>query len=528
MKKLIKTYGWFCCLIMITALVLLTNGCGGGGGGGGGGFSGGGGGSSGNNGASLPNTTTSLPNVKSAVLSSPTSGSECTINGYGFGVTKSTKDNNRSYVSFVNPETSVSADAVYYSYWSDTVIKCIIPTIETGRNYVVVVNIVSGSGSLISSSSTSSSSNTINVEKIINSPSIAGINPAIVTAGQGSAITITGSNFESAQLSGSYIGFTLGNNTVLQTGAAIWNNSQIVCNVPVSVGSGTASVYVHTESGGNSGVSSLTVNSSSGNAPSGGKVYALFIGINAYPTSPLNYCVSDANGMKNSLVSGSIWSGAFIETLIDSGATKSNIISKIASISKQVADADTFLFYYSGHGSNLSGHAYIVPVDNNGTASSCIRDDELYSYMSAINRNAKKVIMFDSCNSGGFIGKENELTVKFLPISGSDVIYKGESIGKQLENLANTVSLMACKGSQLSYESSGIQHGVFTYYLMQGLGNASSIGPADSDGSGSISADELFVYSLPLTQSYAFQLTQGVSQDPQESNNYGGDLLIKN
>jgi len=338
-------------------------------------------------------------------------------------------------------------------------------------------------------------------------PVLTSINPAAVTAGSATAITITGSN----------LGTAGGTITIGTTSASYvsWTSTSIVCTVPASIAAGTYTVTV-TPTGCTAATIALTVTSGGGG---GGpvKIYALFVGINAYPSGTLNYCVNDVDGMKANLIQSSLWIGANITTLTDSQATKAGIQNAIATIAGQVTANDTFFFCYSGHGSNSGGVAYIIPVDNDGYTSSCISATELNTWVSAINTSAKKVIAFDSCYSGGFVGKG--CTSKFMPLKGSERLFKGKSFAKQMETMNNLVFLAACSGSETSVETSALQHGIFMYYLMQGLGEGATPGPAASGGS--VSAMGLFNYASPLTTTYYD------SQHPQSQNNYSGSLPIK-
>jgi uncharacterized caspase-like protein len=250
-------------------------------------------------------------------------------------------------------------------------------------------------------------------------------------------------------------------------------------------------------------------------------IYALFVGINAYaPPNELYQCVNDANGMNQSLTQSTLWNGATVVNLLDADATKANILGKIQELGSQAVEGTTFFFYYSGHGSNGKGDAYIVPVDQNGTLDSWISDVELKAVLDPIAGN--KCIIFDSCNSGGFVGKETGGKARYFKGPYSDDNYNGNGFARQLANVTGLVFLAACKGSELSYESPDLGHGYFTYYLIQGLGNGSTIGPADTNGSGIIAAKGLFDYAMPLVQVYSSNV-----QNPQMQDNVPAGLPIK-
>jgi len=249
-------------------------------------------------------------------------------------------------------------------------------------------------------------------------------------------------------------------------------------------------------------------------------VYALFIGINEYQyINPLNQCVNDVTGLKAAFNGSNMWSNATIETLTDSQATKANIMSKIQSFASQTS-ADSLIFiYFSGHGTiDDNKLAYICPVDcKSGDDSTLISGDELYAALQKTDAN--KCVIFDSCHSGGFVGKKTATrNMTTREISS----YFLKSFTKQLEKLSNIVFIGACKGTQTSSENPALEHGVFTYYLIEGLGpSGNATGPADVNKDGVVSAEEAYEYSKPLAAKY------NPGQEAQMQDNYGGDLEIK-
>ncbi|MHC9541894.1 MAG: caspase family protein [Vulcanimicrobiota bacterium] len=249
-------------------------------------------------------------------------------------------------------------------------------------------------------------------------------------------------------------------------------------------------------------------------------IYALFVGIDKYQyINPLNQCVNDVTGMKAAFSGSNLWSEATVETLTDDQATKANIMSKIQSLTSQTS-ADSLVFiYYSGHGSiDDNKLAYICPVDTKSSDdSTLISGNELYAALQTTD--AKKCVIFDSCYSGGFVGKKTAArNMTTREISN----YFIKSFTKQLEKLNDIVFIGACKGSQTSAETQALGHGIFTYYLIEGLGpSGNAAGPADVNKDGVVTAEEAYEYATPLATKY------NPDQNAQMQDNYGGDLEIK-
>lgn len=138
---------------------------------------------------------------------------------------------------------------------------------------------------------------------------------------------------------------------------------------------------------------------------------ALCIGINNYQDPgivDLRAPSFDLNRMKEVFghCSFGSWDRPFssIDTLIGAQATRSNILNTI-SLSFSAADSsDVSYFYFSGHGWSDGNTSTILPYDalaKNGSRD--ITVDELAFSLKSIP--GTKVVILDSCYSGGFIGK---------------------------------------------------------------------------------------------------------------------------
>jgi len=93
-----------------------------------------------------------------------------------------------------------------------------------------------------------------------------------------------------------------------------------------------------------------------------------------------------------------------IESLKDSNATKSAIISGIVTTFYGADDNDVSYFYFSGHGSWDLATSYLCPFESlTNSFENDISVQELEAVLS--NIPGIKVIILDSCFSGGFIGK---------------------------------------------------------------------------------------------------------------------------
>jgi len=172
------------------------------------------------------------------------------------------------------------------------------------------------------------------------------------------------------------------------------------------------------------------------------------------------------------------------------------------------------VIYYSGHGGqgqDLDGDEedgtdeYYIPYDFVvgdlfGTA---IRDDVFGNWMNSI-RSKHVVIFLDSCFSGGATKAIKGTTPPGYKAPANNSVFNDFSLEAR-------VLIAASQENQFSFESDELQHGVFTYYLLEALKGA-----GDLDGDGEIKADEVYRYVKPKVKEYVMQHWPGYVQTPLE------------
>jgi hypothetical protein len=209
----------------------------------------------------------------------------------------------------------------------------------------------------------------------------------------------------------------------------------------------------------------------------------------------LNYCKF---GSSNTVFST-------IKSLKNSQATKSNILQNIVSTFSAADSNDISYFYFSGHGGGDGNIYWICPTDITSSVSSQITVNELEEALSAIP--GTKVVIIDSCNSGGFIGKGREEIIvsrEELESFNDEVInIFSRAQPKGLLTTSQYKVLTACRYSQGSGEfgpvipvANGNNFGVFTMALCEGSGydSFSSPYPADDNLDNKVSLHEAYIY----------------------------------
>ncbi|HCX97334.1 putative Peptidase C14 caspase catalytic subunit p20 [uncultured spirochete] len=251
-----------------------------------------------------------------------------------------------------------------------------------------------------------------------------------------------------------------------------------------------------------------------------GVKYAIIVGINDYIYLPygrnndLSYCVADANSMKTMLEEAG-WTVKLITAESNEStnrfATKSAIESALNNVP---SDAESFMFYYSGHGSGGfdPGEAYIIPSDWDPRAFNftdrMISTSEFASLLEKVPAK-NKIVILDSCYSGGFVNPAESSdavpgNVSSQQISSSiDMFLKfGELLALNAQYRSADASLApltisAAGWDEESWEQgSPIYHGLFTYYLLKAAEvNVEGRMPGDADGDNVLSCLEAYNYA---------------------------------
>lgn len=202
-----------------------------------------------------------------------------------------------------------------------------------------------------------------------------------------------------------------------------------------------------------------------------------------------------------------------IDYMSDFEATKNNILQGIASTFSGADDDDVSYFYFGGHGGKYGSIYYICPTDMTSSLDSNISVNELEEALGVIP--GTKVVIIDSCNSGGFIGigeDKDEFSDKALKAFNEDIIkiFSSEQNGENRERDLFTADcykvLTSCSYDQISetfcsFEGNTI--GVFTVALLEGCGYYDYF-PADLDNDRKITLEEAYLHIKDKISSWGF------------------------
>ena len=208
------------------------------------------------------------------------------------------------------------------------------------------------------------------------------------------------------------------------------------------------------------------------------KLYALVIGVSNYASDgirDLDFSDDDAHDVSAALLKqkmGNYYSDTIVRSLVDTTATRANILESLTWLADTPNDIDTSLLYITGHGQNRlrpnqalgeipAGSYYFLPYDAklDALASTGVGFGSLLDYVRYAR--GRKLLFLDTCYSG-------QVDVNGL-INGLAAQEQG------------TIVFASSTGQQTSIERAEWKNGAFTEAFLSGLsGRADS--PRRPDG----------------------------------------------
>lgn len=246
--------------------------------------------------------------------------------------------------------------------------------------------------------------------------------------------------------------------------------------------------------------------------------WALVVGIANFQDNeikPLDYSDDDAEAMYNFLIDPNL--GRFnpgnVIKLINQQATTTSIKKAIDKIATSTQSNDIVVVYVSTHGtpgkSDIAGVSYVVTYDT--------KKDSLYATAYEMTHlaealkdriKANRVVAFlDTCYSAGSLrgvtftrsGKDKDLTLE-IKAAGIDT----ESIKKMAQGIGRVI-ISSSGPDERSWESDTLQHGYFTYYLLDAL----------KKREGLVTIDEVYGYLKKEVPTIVAREKNGAPQNPQ-------------
>jgi hypothetical protein len=218
------------------------------------------------------------------------------------------------------------------------------------------------------------------------------------------------------------------------------------------------------------------------------KNWGLVIGIERYNNLPsVDFAQRDAAIMKEYFVRVLGVPDENMIFLLDSKATKSTMTGYIKDYLPKNVERDTNLYlYFAGHGfpeviGGTVQDTYLVPYDGNPKfiSETGYKTKDFYEDLSRLKLQ-RTFVFLDACFSGSASRSEKMLGgTRPALIDPPTIVLKSDKV----------IALASTKGGQASNSYPERKHGLFTYFLLNGLK-----GGADKDGDGWISLEELSSY----------------------------------
>jgi uncharacterized caspase-like protein/tetratricopeptide (TPR) repeat protein len=248
--------------------------------------------------------------------------------------------------------------------------------------------------------------------------------------------------------------------------------------------------------------------------------WALLVGVSKYQNSTLitslNYPAADAKGMAEVLMDPQLGGlpKDHVRLLADAEATRANIIGAVDGFLKpNVKAGDQVIVFLAGHGVakgiGPDARGYFLSTDVSGVTTAALEASavslkELSTRLGQLPA-AQFVFFIDACREDPTPGRGLKQNQR------SDVFSRSVLVTPQDESHpATVVTFFACGIGQRAYEDPELKHGVFTYWIMDGLRQ----GPVPEQTDGTVYMNRLSTYATKKVGEWArktFGSGRGVS-----------------
>lgn len=248
--------------------------------------------------------------------------------------------------------------------------------------------------------------------------------------------------------------------------------------------------------------------------------YALLVGVSHFKNDleSLAFVEDDINSIQQVLSEIFCLDVENIYTLIDSSASRENILEKVETIKRTLSPGDRVILYFATHGNSVHNAPYIASYEaeppHRGSVSGWLNTQQLLGLFH--EQDANVIAFIDCCQSTSF----------FSPrcITSDNSPIKTDTFSpKKLHTDLYTVVFAAAGADESAYPDQEHNHGCWTYYLLLALrGEAPA---AFSGASNRITISSLQEYLKSMVPSRVHSL-YGKSQTPYLWGTYSDDITI--
>ncbi|BBO19971.1 MAG: hypothetical protein HKUEN07_30360 [Rhodocyclaceae bacterium] len=182
----------------------------------------------------------------------------------------------------------------------------------------------------------------------------------------------------------------------------------------------------------------------------GGKRLALVIGNAAYPSAPLKNPVNDARAMARTLKE------LGFEVVLRENIGQRDMAAVVRQFGASISPGSTTLFYFAGHGMQVKGRNYLVPVD----ADIQLEDEVPYATIDVslvldkmeVGKSAINLVILDACRNNPFARR-----------------FRSSATGlAQMDAPVGTLIAFATAPGSVAQDGSGA-NGVYTQHLLESI-----------------------------------------------------------
>lgn len=206
-------------------------------------------------------------------------------------------------------------------------------------------------------------------------------------------------------------------------------------------------------------------------APEKVRLHVLAVGVSKYAQTDINlkFAANDARTIAQLFESRgkNLFQVVKTRVLTDQEATQANIAKAVKAIAAEAKPEDVLIVFLAGHGTALGQRFFFIPHEFQHKAGATVEDDVrqqglagdvLANWLEEV-RATKRVIIFDTCNSGAAVSPNR---------GGRDPFaFQGAIETLRRTNGAHTIA--AAASGQEAKEVEELGHGVLTYTLLAGL-----------------------------------------------------------
>jgi len=239
--------------------------------------------------------------------------------------------------------------------------------------------------------------------------------------------------------------------------------------------------------------------------------WALLVGVNQYvdpAIPPLRFCVNDVLALERTL-KGLGYTVVALHDDVDKAwlrPTRDNVEAELARMCQAVGSDDLLLVHFACHGKLVDGQPLLVTHETRlpTLAQKALPLAEVEQRMRE-SQARRLVLTLDACHTGVEIGRD---------LADPEFIHNAYELAEGFALIA------ASTAQQLAQEWDEEEHGVFTYFLLEGLS-----GKADRADKRFVTVDDLKTHVLNGLRRWSVE-NFGLIQDPTARSEGLGDIIL--